>query len=245
MLDIASSVRMFAARSCSFDNVKKQIETQTYDMALPWSSMTRLRENGFLSETLIATLEGWRPAGSIAIGDNVMTFDHGQQRVIDIQTVQIDHRVIPDRKAYLMHVPKGALGNRCDTQILPMQEVVIESDEAENLYGDPFVLIPAFMLDGYKGICKAPFAKSLSVVMLAFEQEQILHSDGGLLGVASTKACFSPCVAALAGETDPYPRLSGAQLRRLIQSHSPKPLPAAFAASSIDETYAALEAKLA
>lgn len=244
MLDIASSVRMFAARSCSFDNVKKQIDTQTYDTALPWSSMTRLRENGFVSDTLIATLEGWRTAGSIAIGDSVLTFDHGQQRVIDIQTARIDNRVIPDRKAYLMHVPKGALGNRCDTQVLPMQEVVIESDEAEDLYGDPFVLIPAFMLDGYRGICKAPFAKPLSVVMLAFEQEQILHSNGGLLTVASTTACFSSCVVALAGETDPYPRLSGAQLRRLIQPR-PRKLPAAFAASSIDETYAALEAKLA
>ena len=58
MLDIASSVKFFAARSCSFENVNKQIQAQTYDSALPWSSMTRLRENGFLSDTLIATADG-------------------------------------------------------------------------------------------------------------------------------------------------------------------------------------------
>lgn len=244
MLDIASSVRMFAARSSSFDNVKKQIETQTYDAALPWSSMTRLRENGFLAETQIATADGWRPAANIAIGDNVMTFDHGHMKVIDIQTVKIDPKVLPDRKAYLMHVPKGVLGNRCDMQILPMQEVVIESDEAEALYGDPFVLIPAYMLEGCKGISKSPFTESISVVMMAFEREQIVHSNGGLLAVTNTTACFSPVKATFGPAVPTYKRLSNAQLRRLLQVQ-PKHLPAAFAASSIDDTYAAIEARLA
>ena len=244
MLDIASSVKLFAARSCSFENVQKQIKTQTYENALPWSSMTRLRENGFLSDTLIATADGWRPAGSIAIGDSVMTFDHGHQHVVDIQTVKIDRKAIPDRKAYLMHVPKGVLGNRCDVQILPMQEVVIESDEAEALFGDPFVLIPAYMLEDYKGISKTPFTSSVSVTMLAFEREQIIHSNGGLLAVANTSACFSPIEATQAHAAQTYTRLSNAQLRRLLPER-PKALPAAFAASSIDDTYAAIEARLA
>lgn len=244
MLDIASSVKFFAARSCSFGNVEKQIKTQTYDTALPWSSMTRLRENGFLSDTLIATADGWRPADSIAIGDSVMTFDHGHQHVVDIQTVRIDRNVIPDRKAYLMHVPQGVLGNRCGMQILPMQEVVIESDEAEALYDDPFVLIPAYMLEDFKGISKMPFTTSISVTMLAFENEQIVHSNGGLLAVTNTRACFSPVEATQAHAAQAYTRLSNAQLRRLLPQR-PKAPPAAFAASSIDETYAAIEARLA
>lgn len=244
MLDIASSVNLFAARSCSFDGVKKQIETLSFDKAMPWATMTRLRETGLQSDTFIATQNGWRPAGSLFAGDTVLTFDHGAQPVRAIQTVEIDPKILPDRKSHLMHVPAGVLGNRQDMQILPMQEVVIELDEAEDRYGDPFVLIPAHMLDGYKGIHKARFTTKITVVMLAFEREEILYSNGGLLAVSSTEGCFSPIAALSSGTSETYPRLPAAELRRLVQPAS-KPLPPAFAESSIDETYAAIEARLA
>ncbi|MCC5956046.1 MAG: Hint domain-containing protein [Natronohydrobacter sp.] len=244
MLDIASSVNLFAARSCSFNGVKKQIETLRFDKALPWAAMTRLRETGLQSQTRVATQEGWRPAETLLVGDMVLTFDHGAQPVRAIQTVEIDPKTLPDRKTHLMGVPAGVLGNRQDMQLLPMQEVVIELDEAEDRYGDPFVLIPAHMLEGYKGIHKAGFTTKITVVMLAFEREQILYSDGGMLAVSSTEACFSPIAATLSSTSEGYPRLTTAELRRLVQPE-PKTLPPAFAESSIDETYAAIEARLA
>ncbi len=244
MFDIASSVKGFAARSCSFDTIQKQIEHQSYDAALPWARMTRLRENGFLAETLIATDQGWRQAGVIMPGDVVMTFDHGHQRVTDVQTVKIDPRVIPDRKAMLMSVPKGALGNRRPMRILPMQEVIVEIDAAEELYGDPFVVIPAHMLEGYQGITKTAFDQPITVVMLGFEREQILHSNGGLLAVSNTASELSPLKSAEETGEERYHRLSQIQLRRLIGT-GPKPEYAAFVESTIDDTYAALESRLA
>lgn len=244
MLDIASSVNLFAARSCSFDGVKKQIETLNYDKALPWATMARLRETGLRSDTAIATQNGWRPAGSLTPGDTVLTFDHGAQPVRAIQTATIDAKVLPDRKAHLMHVPAGALGNRRDVDILPMQEVLIELDEAEERYDDPFVLIAAHMLDGYKGIHKARFTGKIKVVTLAFDREEMLYSTGGLLAVSSTTACLPQTSAPLSGTCESYPRLSPIELRSLVRPVT-RSLPPAFTESSIDETYAAIEARLA
>ena len=244
MFDIASSVKGFAARSCSFDTIQKQIEHQNYDAALPWASMTRLRENGFLAESLIATDQGWRQAGVIMPGDVVMTFDHGHRQVMDVQTVRIDPRVIPDRKAMLISVPKGALGNRRPMRILPMQEVIVELDEAEELYGDPFVLVPAYMLEGYKGISRVAFDQTITVVMLGFEREEILHSTGGLLAISPAAQDLSQAANAEKTGHGTYRRLSEIQLRRLLRAGQ-KPALAAFAENSIDDTYAALERWLA
>ncbi len=244
MFDIASSVKVFAARSCSFDTLKKQIEHQTYETAQPWANMTRLRENGFLAETLIATDHGWCPAGRIAQGSVVMTFDHGLQPVLEVQTVQIDPRVIPDRKARLIGIPAGALGNRREMRVLPMQELVIESDEAETLYGDPFVPVPAYMLDGYKGIRKTAFDRKITVVMIATAHEEILHGDGGLLAISNTASGLSPVTAAHETCEEGYRRLSQIQLQRLLNSGT-KARRAAVMHDNIDETYAALERRLA
>lgn len=244
MLDIASSVNLFAARSCSFDGVKKQIETHSYDKALPWATMARLRETGLLSDIQVATQNGWRPAGSLIAGDMVLTFDHGAQPLCAVQTVEIDPRILPDRKRHLMHVPAGTIGNPLDVQILPMQEVVVELDEAEERYGDPFVPVPAYVLDGYKGIHKARFDSTITVIMLAFEREEIVLSSGGVLALSVTEAALSPVATALAEPEGRYPRLPAAELRRLLGNVS-RPLPPAFAESSIDDTYAAIEARLA
>lgn len=244
MFDIASSVKVLAARTCSFDAIEKQIRHQTFDAALPRSSMTWLRENGFMSETLIATANGWQPAGRIAQGDVVMTFDHGHQRVISVQSTQVDPKVIPDRKAMLIHIPEGALGNRRAMRVLPMQELVIELDEAETLYGDPFVPVPAHMLEGYKGIRKVAFDKKITVIMLGLEREEILHSDGGLLAISNTAGELSPISALEETGEERYQRLSQLQIQRLLNT-GPKTAHAAFAASSIDDTYAAIESRLA
>lgn len=244
MFDFASSVKVFAARSCSFDTLQKQIETQTHDAALPWASMTRLHENGFLADTMILTEQGWRPAGRIARGDRVMTFDHGYKNVLDVQTTQIDSKIIPDRKATLMEIPEGALGNRAPLQVLPMQHLVIELDKAEALYGDPFVPVPAYMLEGFRGIRKVRFHEKITVVMIGTAREEILHGDGGLLAISNTASELSPMAAIDQTGEERYPRLSQIEIRRLIKTCK-RAAHAAFTADSIEDTYAALERRLA
>ena len=46
-----------------------------------------------------------------------------------------------DIASWQMNVPAGALGNREDMTILPHQPVLIESDTAEEMTGDPLALI--------------------------------------------------------------------------------------------------------
>lgn len=244
MLDIASSVNFLAARSCSFDGVKKQIENHSYEKAQTWAMMARLRENGFLPNTLIATQNGLRPAGTLAAGDSLLTFDHGAQPIQSVHKVEIDPRILPDRKRHLICVPANALGNRHEMLLLPMQEVVVELDEAEERYGDPFVLVPAYLLEGYKGVHKASLDSKITVVMLAFEREEILMGAGGVLHMSCSESGFSSIAAKQVNNEETYPRLPVTELRRMILLAS-GPLPPAFAESSIDETYAAIEARLA
>ena len=78
-------------------------------------------------------------------------------------------------------MPAGALGNRGDMMLLPGQTVMIESDAAEEAYGDPFALIPAAALDGFRGIERVVPDARFEVVTLHFAQDEIIFANIGAL----------------------------------------------------------------
>lgn len=143
-----------------------------------------LNEAGFgiAAGTRVATAIGWRPVEAIIAGDQVLTFDNGLQTVIEVrrQILFADASIIP-MACWPLLVPAGALGNRVAMQILAGQDVLIESDIAEQVYGDPFALIPAAALDGYRGICRTAPATRVEVVTLHFTQGQIVYANIGAL----------------------------------------------------------------
>ncbi|MCH8465152.1 MAG: Hint domain-containing protein [Roseinatronobacter sp.] len=242
MPQFSSSIQEFATRLSSMLEARRaEPDTQT----APATGGT-IREIGLVAGSMVATQTGWCAIERIMPGDQLLTFDNGMKPVVENRFTVIRRAELPEAKAFLMYVPAGALGNRAEMHVLPMQELVLESDRAEACYGDPFVLIPALLLEGYKGIRKTPITGDLRVHMLTFTSEQIIQINGALLALASSKACLSPFAETIAAESQRYPRLTHAQLRQAIDRRAicRDAARAAFGAQSVDETYAALTARM-
>lgn len=207
-----------------------------------------LREFGLPPGTTVANKTGWEAIERLMPGDHILTFDNGMQSIVENRVITIRRAEIPDCKAYTIHIPSGVLGNNLDVGLLPMQEVVLESDRAEAQFGDPFVLIPALSLDGYKGISKKALVSDLKLHVLTFESEQIIQTNGAMLALAPSQAWFSPFAETAAPEQECYPRLSPAQLSQALDRRSANraalAMPrTAFAARRMEYAYAARDAR--
>lgn len=134
---------------------------------------------GLLAGTLIATEMGWQDVRDLQPGDRIVTFDNGMQPLRALrESVLMTGGVHTPRLTWPMHVPAEALGNRSDLVLLPEQAVLIESDAGEDLFGDPFTLVAAGALDGYKGITRAAPAREMQVFTLEFAGEEIVYANG-------------------------------------------------------------------
>lgn len=179
-----------------------------------------LLADGLMAGTLVATDLGWQPVQDLRAGDRVVTFDNGMQvlrsvRVSSLWTAQAE----APRKVWPIQVPAKALGNRADMTLMPEQAVLIESDQAEELYGDPFMLVAAGTLDGHKGITRVPPQREITVVTLEFEGDEVVYVNGTLLA-----HCPAPRIETvrsaeemiLTGTPGLYQRLTDPQARRLV-----------------------------
>lgn len=155
--------------------------------------------SGFAGGALIATGRGWRPVESIAPGDQVLTFDRDLQPVRAVRRGHLwcGARPCPAPLRPLC-APVGTLGNAAPLTLLPEQNVLVESDMAERLYGDPFVLLPARLLAGARGIGRVLPAAPIEVIALHFERDEIVFANGGALVF---------CPARGEGDTVPLDRL--------------------------------------
>ncbi|WP_296641592.1 Hint domain-containing protein [Roseinatronobacter sp.] len=187
-----------------------QKDAELYAMAL--------REDGLLRGTLVATGTGWRKIETLQPGDMVLTFDNGMQPVTRIHDLTIPYHDLPTHKAFIMIVPRGVLGNRRQIELLPLQEIIIESDFAEEQYGDPFVLVQALMLEGFDGIHRVPLKNDLRVYLPTFPQEQLVHTCGMALLTARAESDFSPLDASVHMARREYTRLPYADLTALAAS---------------------------
>ncbi len=137
---------------------------------------------GFVAGTKVATQFGWRPVESVAKGDVVLTFDGGMQKVTTVQREKmVRHDAQVPQNQWPFEIPAGALGNRETMWLLADQTVMIESDAAEDLLGDPFALIPAAALEGFRGIHRVPPMQSVDVITLEFDQDEIVFANSGAL----------------------------------------------------------------
>lgn len=142
---------------------------------------------GIVAGTRIATGFGWRPVEAIAPGDMVMTFDHGLRPVVAVRRAQLfAGRNACPRHLMPLAVPAGALGNATPMLLLPEQSVLVESDLAEAVFGDPFALIPAAALDGYRGIARITPHQKVEIVVLQFDEDEVIYANGtGMIHCAS------------------------------------------------------------
>lgn len=137
---------------------------------------------GIVAGTKVATQYGWRPVEAVAVGDMVLTFDGGMQPVKGVRRDRVwTAGANGDPASWPLHVPAGALGNRSDMVLLPHQAVMVESDTAERLFGDPFAVIPALALEGYRGITRIMPEAHMDVVTLVFEHDEVVFGNIGAL----------------------------------------------------------------
>ncbi|WP_339108152.1 Hint domain-containing protein [Thioclava sp. GXIMD4216] len=137
------------------------------------------RTEGICAGTLILTELGWRTVESLQAGDAVMTFDHGYRPVRKIaRGLSLAGGADCPDHGHVMHVPVAALGNHNPMVLQPDQHVMIESDLAEEAFGDPFVLVPAAALEGYRGISAAQSAQRLSVYTVQFADDEVIYVNG-------------------------------------------------------------------
>jgi hypothetical protein len=178
-----------------------------------------LREDGLTKGIQVLTAEGWQRVERLVPGDRVMTFDNGPQAIVRIHTATISRSGLPAHKAFVMRVPAGALNNDAPLRLLASQEVLIESDVAEQATGDPFLLVPAVLLNGYRGVETEAIDDDVEVFMLTFRDEQIVQVEGGVLAACRAEADFSPFETAGKVQDDVrYPRLDSMQLQALVPS---------------------------
>lgn len=163
---------------------------------------------GILATTRIATPDGWLPAGSLLPGTPVLTFDNGARAVVTTHFLPLGRT---PESLWPLEVPQWALDNREEVILLPEQRVLIEADLAEDLYGDPFALIPAQALEGWRGIARCRPPEGAGAVVLGFERPEVIYASRGLL-----LSCPGPLMAEQAlgeGTHSPY---TLAQARHLV-----------------------------
>lgn len=168
---------MFGWKNKTTDVHRRSVETSgAYDGGL--STMT----HGLTAGTRVASNLGWRAIEALAVGDLVLTFDHGMREITEVRraSLWVD---APDTAPAMwpVIVPVGALGNRDELTLLADQGVLVESDAASDMYGDPFAVIPAHTLDGVRGITRAAPSQQVEMIAVYFADEQVIYAEGGAL----------------------------------------------------------------
>lgn len=173
---------------------------------------------GLLAGTLIATDGGWMPVEDLRRGDRIVTFDHGLQPLRRSSRARLISR--PEaRQGGALVVPAQALGNRRSLLLLPDQAVLMESDRAEALYGDPFTLVPASALEGHAGIRRIDLPSEVEVILLEFENDELVYAEGMVLAHCPRREAVlvsSPDELMQSGSDSVYPLLPPFQARALL-----------------------------
>ena len=149
--------------------------------------MVSTGQGGFFAGTHVASNLGWRLVEALSVGDRVLTFDHGMQEIIELhrETILMTDDILMDPQCPI-YVPQDALHNRVPMWVMPDQGILVESDLAEDVLGDPFVVVPACALEGYRGIHRGPAGHRLELVMPRFAQDEVIYLEAGLLGFSAT-----------------------------------------------------------
>ena len=134
--------------------------------------------DGLPASQLLATPDGWVEAGDLEPGDPVLTFEQGEMPVAEVFRSAQAAWVPPAFWPLLL--PVGAMANDHPVELLPAQMVMLEAELAEEMYGEPFVMVPALALLGWNGITRrAP--REVEMVHLQFDTPQVVFAGPCLL----------------------------------------------------------------
>lgn len=136
----------------------------------------------FAYGTMIETPEGPRAVEDIAVGDTVLTLDHGACRVdwTGARTVALDND-FRRRKNAPVRVARGALGPGVperDLILSPQHRVLVASQIARRLFGASEVLVPVQKLAGFSGFKRLRHLPQARYCHLFTGQHDILWANG-------------------------------------------------------------------
>jgi Hint domain len=147
--------------------------------------------SGLVAGTRVASNLGWRAVEALCVGDRVLTFDNGMRTIADIQRkspcgpgikVPVRHRPI--------FMPKDALSNGRDWRLTPEQGLLIESGSISDALGDPYAVVPAASLIGFRGIRQSSPETPLEMTVLSFFADEVVYADGGMLAFCPRPRCI-------------------------------------------------------
>lgn len=149
----------------------------------------------FVAGTLIDTRDGPKPVEDLRPGDLVLTRDNGYlplvwvgMRVLDADAVAAMPEHAPVR------IAAGALGAGLplrDTRVSPQHRMLVSGPQAELLFGEREVLVPAQHLVGMPGVTRD--AAPVTYVHVMFDSHEIIRGDG------AWSESFQPADWSLAG----------------------------------------------
>lgn len=146
------------------------------------SGMLITGQDGFLGGTHVVSNLGWRRVEDLRVGDKVLTFDNGMRPILELQreTLCLDEAPMP-RGQWPLLVPEGVVQNRRALHVLPDQGIFIETELVSDAQGDPYAVIPAAALIGYRGVEPVQPMGVLTINTLSFAQDEVVYAEGGML----------------------------------------------------------------
>ncbi|MDZ4312871.1 MAG: Hint domain-containing protein [Cypionkella sp.] len=135
----------------------------------------------FTPGTLVLTEHGSVAVEDLAVGDLVLTRDHGFQPIRWIGRRDLSAAELAASPQFNpVCIAQGALGRGLperDMQVSPQHRMLITTPRAELLFGETEVLAAAVHLIGMPGITRAA-AERISYVHIMFDEHQLVCADG-------------------------------------------------------------------
>jgi hypothetical protein len=129
----------------------------------------------FVKGTLVKTARGEVAVESLVKGDLVLTRDNGYQPIqwIGFKTVAVNDKTAPIR------FETGTMGNDRPLMVSPNHRMLLCSADADLLFGDPEVLIPAKHLTKLRNVAKN-WSEYVTYVHILFASHEIIYANGAM-----------------------------------------------------------------
>lgn len=129
----------------------------------------------FVAGTMIATPDGERPVEDLREGQEVLTLDHGKQKILWIHSRTLNWDQGPSKNMPVRFEP-GSLGDGVPKRTLDVspQHRMLAKGHPE--FGE--VLLPAKSLVALKGVRQQRSVRSTNYVHILFENHEILFAEG-------------------------------------------------------------------
>lgn len=146
----------------------------------PYASLTA--PPCFIAGTQILTPDGYRTINDLAVGDLVTTLDHGAQPVRWIGVARLPKSVLVNEPKFRpVTICKDAFGRgrpARDLQVSPQHRILVSGWQAEILFGEADVLVPAIKLVNDLTIRSTGPDNDVTYVHLMFDRHEIIWADG-------------------------------------------------------------------